>query len=777
VRGLRPWLIAAVLLSLPCGGLVAVGSTPDEAALLFSTEAVEAPAAIERGSWRFEPGKLEASAGKERGHGHWLPAQQPLWRDCVVRAEFTLERRYGLQLLLQGEIDGDSLSGYALDFSGTRVRLLRLDRDAVVPLTASTRLRDLSREKSLAATVFFLGDEIVVEVHGGRSLASFRVEDATYRGGRVGLRRVSRQAARGGITHLSVQRLTRPLVPPLPAARRYLILSAADVAAVDLASLDLSVVENAGARQVVQGSLNALPLLLQQGVRPLEVRVDTPLKYLDEDYLVARQRGLEKRATGFVVDASYKNPKMVEALLKGYQRRYPARTRLVRLATSHQGRPVWALAVSGDVATASMKPSLLIHGGIHGNEPLSTDLVFAALQALLEESEAEGHAAWLDHFVLWFVPQSNPDGAEAHLEVNHRMGRKNGRETDTLPGHGPQDGVDLNRNFPSFWGHLPDDAGSSSRPDHVWYRGAAAASEPESAGLVRLSESEVFVGALSYHTGNFTVLAPYTIPGVPNPAPNPAWLLAERTVAGIALGGEEMPVRDGIYPVDGTEQDYQRFAFGTIALTVEAAHHTPLRRSQRLEALAALSPLWRNFVAGLLAGPSLELQVVNEDGAPVVATIAVDGLSGGAGEVWRTRCRDGALTLFVGESGSYQVRARQGDLEVAAVVEVGGWTRQVLRLDGGQASQSCDALFGWEMAPQLEDPRPWMLSTHGAAQGSAGVQLLRAGGRAYSAAPPTPSAAHGCGCRHAAPVTFPPRSLSWLLMVSGLMWARRRVLS
>ena len=69
--------------------------------------------------------------------------------------------------------------------------------------------------------------------------------------------------------------------------------------------------------------------------------------------------------------------------------------------------------------------------------------------------------------------------------------------------------------------------------------------------------SSHFAASLSFHTGNVTVLAPYTIDNVSSPTPNEAWLVAEELVAGLPRHpqGKDITVRRNIYPVDGTDQD------------------------------------------------------------------------------------------------------------------------------------------------------------------------------------------------------------------------------
>ena len=105
--------------------------------------------------------------------------------------------------------------------------------------------------------------------------------------------------------------------------------------------------------------------------------------------------------------------------------------------------------------------SVLVIGGIHGDEYAATSIVFKWMQQL--EQERDGRLHWR------FMPLSNPDGL-----LQKKSQRQNAN------------GVDLNRNFPSRdWTKLAH---------HYWrtktyknprrYPGEIAASEPETQGLI-----------------------------------------------------------------------------------------------------------------------------------------------------------------------------------------------------------------------------------------------------------------------------------------------------
>ena len=310
--------------------------------------------------------------------------------------------------------------------------------------------------------------------------------------------------------------------------------------------------------------------------------------------------------------------------LSDYHHRYPRLTRLVQLGMTHDKRPIWALAIGGDRGRGE-RPAVLVNGAHHGIEPLSIDLALDIAQVLLlrsgeRRSELRPDPAldskvqrWLSELVVWCVPVVNPDGIWALQHGNPRSPRKNGRSNPSpttataAPGaitH--NDGVDLNRNYPFKWGFLGE-KGSSANPASAYYRGPSAGSEPETQAMMRLADSEHFVASLSYHTGNITVLAPYTIDGVQSPTPNEAWTVAEQLVAGLPDHPQGRPwaVRKMIYPVDGTDQDFLRARFGTLALLVEGARKDTSNPDERRAIVLSARPLWTRLLDRYLDGPAV----------------------------------------------------------------------------------------------------------------------------------------------------------------------------
>jgi len=363
----------------------------------------------------------------------------------------------------------------------------------------------------------------------------------------------------------------------------------------------------------------------------------------------------------------------LDLILDEVHARYPDKTEVVTLGTTHEGRPVRGLVIASPPGRARSRPSMLLNGAHHGDEPLSSEVVLDAVETLLSRADSDPRIKrYLDELAIWCVPMVNPDGFAAFM-VDFGAGRKNGRET-----RGKADtrtlgakGVDLNRNYPFRWG-AQKERGGRSQPEHRFYKGPSAGSEPEVQAMMKLSESEHFVASISYHIGTVALLAPYTIDGVPNPSPNEAWRVAE-DVARLMPKNPDKPlhVRKNLYPVDGTDQDYHRSAHGTLALLFEVASRSWESERLKVSTVEAIRPSWGLLFDRYLDGPSVEGHVRDENGLPVAADVRVVEIATHAGEVWRSRCSDGFFGRYLPAFGRFTVRVTPaGGAPVDTVVEV-----------------------------------------------------------------------------------------------------------
>jgi hypothetical protein len=403
------------------------------------------------------------------------------------------------------------------------------------------------------------------------------------------------------------------------------------------------------------------------------------------------------------------SPAAVERILREHHRRHPCLTRLVALGQSHLGRPLWALAIGRSLPDGRGRSTLLLDGAHHGDEPLAASFVLDAARYLLARAGRDRQVdRWLDELVIWCVPLVNPDGVQTYLDrtLAHTgvksPGRKNGRDNDGNGRFGPNDGVDLNRNYPFKWGFLGE-AGSTGAYALRSYRGPAAASEPETQAMVRLAESEVFAASISYHIGGVALLVPYTIDRVRSPEPNEAWPIAEQLARemplhpdAVAAGG--FPVRRNLYSVDGTDQDWHRHAHGTVAFLIESAlRGADATAEGRAERVRAMRGSWSLLADRYLDGPSIEGQVLDAAGRPVAAEVHLAEVRLHEGESWRARCHDGHFARFVAQAAGYTLRVRvDGHDQVVeqrvVVSAAAGRARVTVRLPFAVKPASCPAL-------------------------------------------------------------------------------------
>jgi hypothetical protein len=418
----------------------------------------------------------------------------------------------------------------------------------------------------------------------------------------------------------------------------------------------------------VAGQASELALLLEPadaerlrrtGVKVVAERGELPWSASDPEFRARAGKPPEETATGFRIDGSYKDAAMVEELLRGYAGRFPAITALREIGRTHGGRPVLALKISDNPERDEDEPAVFINGAHHGSELMAIEYALDVVQHLVENYRVDPAVRrYVDGIEIWCVPLVNPDGNFYYMHRSRAAGRKNGRDNDGDGVLSVWDGVDLNRNYPFQWGALGE-VGSRSFYSDGRYRGPGPASEPEVAAVLGLAGERRFAAAVSFHTYATAVLSPYTIDGMKNPGKDDAWPLAERMVAAAPPqpGGKSYRVKQKLYSVDGTDQDWHRHTYGTLAFLVEGSHHNPREPELRGEAIRATRPVWLTLLDHVLDGPGVSGHVLDTKGAPVEVEVIVEEIAPQQGERWTSRPRDGRFDRSVPAPGRYTVRA------------------------------------------------------------------------------------------------------------------------
>lgn len=170
------------------------------------------------------------------------------------------------------------------------------------------------------------------------------------------------------------------------------------------------------------------------------------------------------------------------------------------------------------VGNPSAPHKILVHGGIHAREYISSQLVMREIVALLEMQQnnllyhGQSVATLLQNTCIHFVPMVNPDGITL---VQGGVDALNTQAAKTMVmSMAAQDqvtdlatylrkwknninGVNLNRNFDAFWQEATPKV---EHPSNMFYKGTGPESEVESKALANLCRQLRPDYTISYHT-------------------------------------------------------------------------------------------------------------------------------------------------------------------------------------------------------------------------------------------------------------------------------------
>lgn len=240
-----------------------------------------------------------------------------------------------------------------------------------------------------------------------------------------------------------------------------------------------------------------------------------------DDFVVATGTFEEKEAieklgwleTSFVLteemnfpdeDDAFHNYTELTQKIQEMQTTYPNLLKVTSAGKSVEGRDIWALRISGDLAHADNLPAIIYMGGHHSREHLSVELpLFYANYFLSEYAKGNPRiVALMSGRDIHIIPAVNPDGLEYDVASgSYKFWRKNrARNQDGTYG------VDLNRNYGYQWGT----GGSSSNPSSDTYKGSKPFSEPETLAIKTYVEAHQNITTLlSFHTFSQLILYPW----------------------------------------------------------------------------------------------------------------------------------------------------------------------------------------------------------------------------------------------------------------------------
>src|SRR6266511_1059800 len=272
-------------------------------------------------------------------------------------------------------------------------------------------------------------------------------------------------------------------------------------------------------------------------------------------------------------DSNYHDYAETTAELNQIAAAHPDIVQKTSIGKSYEGRDIWLLKISDNVAIDENEPEVLYDAHQHAREHLTVEM---ALYLAHLYADSYGTDARITNLVnsreIWIVPDANPDGGEYDIATStYRSWRKNRQPNSGTTAVG----TDLNRNWSYQWGCC---GGSSGSPSSDTYRGAAPFSAPETTRLRDFVLTRVVGGVqqikvnIDFHTYSELVLWPYgytfnnTAPGLG--ADQEATF---RTI-GVELAGTNgyTPEQSSdLYIADGVSIDWMWGSQGIFAYTFE----------------------------------------------------------------------------------------------------------------------------------------------------------------------------------------------------------------
>jgi predicted deacylase len=249
---------------------------------------------------------------------------------------------------------------------------------------------------------------------------------------------------------------------------------------------------------------------------------------------------------------------------------HPDIAQLVTIGRSLRGQDIVALKVTRNASRTrdGRRPATLYVGAQHAREWISPETVRRLAHHVVEGYRTDSAITdLLDTTELWFVPVANPDGYDFSFTPGNRLWRKNLRDNDGDGRITANDGVDLNRNFPTKWGY--DDEGSSPNGGSEAFRGTRPASEPETRALDQLMSRVGFEFVVNYHSAAENVMYG-TSWQVATPTPDDAVYEALVGASGSpAVPGSGTGLWADLYTANGVLDEHAHLEYGTLAMTVE----------------------------------------------------------------------------------------------------------------------------------------------------------------------------------------------------------------
>ncbi|MCG1022561.1 M14 family zinc carboxypeptidase [Sutcliffiella horikoshii] len=190
--------------------------------------------------------------------------------------------------------------------------------------------------------------------------------------------------------------------------------------------------------------------------------------------------------------------------LKLLKRKYRDEMVIKLVGKSEFGQNIWAAKLGHG------KDNILILGGHHGREWLTTSLVMTKLEYYLHAYKTNqkifGYdSKVLDEVSIWFIPMVNPDGIRIQQEgigflpkqYQKRLVEMNNNSTDFDRWKANGLGIDLNRQYPAGWESIKE---KTIDPSYQYYKGKFPMQAKEVKAVVTFTREIDPLMAVTYHS-------------------------------------------------------------------------------------------------------------------------------------------------------------------------------------------------------------------------------------------------------------------------------------
>ncbi len=250
---------------------------------------------------------------------------------------------------------------------------------------------------------------------------------------------------------------------------------------------DVLPVETANACEVIVSDAEMEALRLR-GLAPEVIAAGQPFRDIQ-----ARQLSIQ------AVPSGYPDLEQILAQLRAAEHDFPALCKVVDLTATYgtaptfEGRHLFAVKISDQVAEDEDEPAFLLVGAHHAREIVTPVIALHIVEQLTQQYGIDPNlTALVDEYEIWVAPVWNPDGYE-HVFRTDNFWRKNRRVFS------PEDGVgvDLNRNYPVGWDAV---CGGGTATMAETYRGPEPASEAETQTMIAFGRDRRFAKVADLHS-------------------------------------------------------------------------------------------------------------------------------------------------------------------------------------------------------------------------------------------------------------------------------------